>query len=267
MVPAATDVAAQVRQLVAELDGTDLRPSRSVNEAFGTLVSLATRHRGPFSEQVLAALGPHVDRVRRLCALGESALERHWSERITAAADPCAELMRFPYRGNYERLVALELAVARGVGCLPRRAAVLGSGPLPLTGIELACRHRLAVTLVDREARALDAGDSVVRALGLTERITSAHVDVGVDSPDLHDCDLVVHGALVGSNAAEKRAALASVSAAMRPGAFLVVRSAVGLRALLYRPVEIDEVAGLTLLVETHPHDDVVNSVLVARRD
>lgn len=265
--PAATDVAAQVRQLIAELDDTDLQPGQAVNSAFRELVALAVRHRDPFSEQVLAALGSYAGRVRTLSALGEYALERHWSERIVAAPDPCAELMRFPYRRNYERLVALELAVVRGVGCAPRRVAVLGSGPLPLTGIELAYRHRLPVVLVDRDARALDAGDALVRALGLTDRMTGVRADVGVDPPDLRDCDLVVHGALVGSDAAEKHAALASISASMRPGAYLVVRSAVGLRALLYPPVTVDGVAGLTLLLEAHPHDDLVNSILVARRD
>lgn len=265
--PAPVAVAERVRRLVSQLEEADLRPSAPVSAAFERLVGLALHHRGPAAERVIAELGPDAARVRRLCALGEEALERHWAARVAAAPDPCGELARFPYRGNYERLVALELAIVRGVGGAPRHATVIGSGALPLTGIELASRHDLTVLLVDRDRRALQVGDHLARALGLGDRVTSRCAEAGRDVLDVRDTDLVVHGALVGADVADKRTILGSVSASMRPGSYLVVRSAAGLRTLLYPPASIEGVAGLRTLLEAHPHDDIVNSVLVAVRD
>lgn len=265
--PVATAVAERVRSLLSELDGGDLSPHPQVTAGFEELVGLALRHRSGVAERVLGELGSDADRVRRLCARGEAALERHWAERVTAAPDPGAELARFPYRENYRRLVALELAIVHGLGGTPRHATVLGSGPLPMTGVELAGRHGLAVVLVDREEEALYEGDALVKAVGLDDKATSVHADAGVDPLDLAPTDLVVHGALVGSDPAEKHAILRSVAAAMRPGAHLVTRSAAGLRELLYPRASVDGVPGLRLMLEAHPHDDVVNSVLVAVRE
>ncbi|MGH3360125.1 MAG: nicotianamine synthase family protein [Nocardioidaceae bacterium] len=264
---AAADVTERVRRLASHLEDTDLEPHPAVNAAFSELVGLALHHRGAVAEQVIAALGPDLDRVRRLCALGESALERHWSARVAAAADSWAELTCFPYARNYEGMVDLELAVVRGFGVAVRRVAVVGSGPLPMTGVVLAGRHDLDVVLVDRDPDALRAGDGVVRALGLHRRASSVLADVGRDPLDLRSVDLVVFGALVGSDGVEKRAMLADIGAAATSGSHVLIRSAAALRELLYPPVSLDGVAGLTSLLEVHPHDDIVNSILLARRN
>jgi hypothetical protein len=50
----------------------------------------------------------------------------------------------------------------------------------------------------------------------------------------LRSFDVVCLAALVGMDVPEKRGILISVSARMREGALLCVRSAVGLRSLLY---------------------------------
>jgi hypothetical protein len=50
----------------------------------------------------------------------------------------------------------------------------------------------------------------------------------------LTGCDTVVVAALVGHTRDEKRAVLRAVGRALDPGAYLVVRSAHGLRSLLY---------------------------------
>lgn len=52
----------------------------------------------------------------------------------------------------------------------------------------------------------------------------------------------------------------------MRPGAMLLARSARGLRTLLYPPVDLRAMPGFEVLEVVHPTDDVVNSVVVARR-
>jgi hypothetical protein len=62
---------------------------------------------------------------------------------------------------------------------------------------------------------------------------------------------------------------LRAVGPALDPGACLVMRSARGLRSLLYAVVEphdVAEEAGCVPQLLVHPRGSVVNSVLVARR-
>ena len=74
--------------------------------------------------------------------------------------------------------------------------------------------------------------------------------------------------ALVGTTQAQKRAALQAIGTSVEPGTHVVVRSADGLRSLLYPVVDIRDVrdAGLVPEVLVHPLGEVINSVLVARR-
>lgn len=51
---------------------------------------------------------------------------------------------------------------------------------------------------------------------------------------DLRTFDVVYLAALVGSTKAQKEEIISDVSSRMRPGAFLVMRSAHSLRSLLY---------------------------------
>jgi hypothetical protein len=262
----AIDIAEQLRDLSSRLEATDLRPGPEVNEAFEELVGITLSARPSVAGDVLRLLGARVDTIRSLCAAGESELETAWSDRIATASDPWEELWSFPYAQNYRDLVDLELAALRGLGQRPQRIVMIGSGPLPLTGVVLAHDHGLDVVLIDRDVECLDRGRALLQALGLDE-ITCAQVDVGTESVELGSADLVVLAALVGADGLEKRTALSRIAASMRDGAHLVVRSASGLRELLYPPASLYDVEGLSMLLELHPHHEVVNSMLVARRD
>lgn len=262
------------RDLVDRIDGvagslaaTDLRPGPQVDRAFNELVGLALELRGPEAGEVLGLLGARVETIRRLCAAGESELETSWADRVVAAADPAAELERFPYLDNYRDLVTLELGVLHGLGARPRTGVMLGSGPLPLTGLLMAAEHGMEVVLVDRDEACLERGERLVRALGVTG-VSSVLADVEAGlPPQVSDADLVLQAALVGADDPAKRAVLSALASAMRPGSHVIARSAAGLRELLYAPATLHGVPGLTMLVEVHPHHEVVNSVLVARRD
>lgn len=265
--PDVVTVVRRVRQLLADLNGCDLTPRPEIDAIFEELVDVSLRHRGRTARAILDELGADVSRVRLLCADGETALERHWSERIASASYPWDELRRFPYAANYDDLVALELAVAHGCGAKPSRVACIGSGPLPLTGITLAATHGHDVLLIDRDPSSLAAGDRLVTALGLSDRVSSVLVDVGADRPDLQGVDLVVYGALVGGDPIEKRAMLTSLGECLDVGSWLVVRTATGLRELLYPPADLAGVQGLTTMLELHPHNATINSILLARRN
>jgi len=275
---AASDLGDQIAGLYHRLLGLpDLAPAPAVDALFRELVRLCTVTDDSVAARVLAE--PAIRRLRgdliRLCGRGESLLEQLWAQRVLAAADPAAELGRFPYLGNYRQLSLLETHALAGSGHVPRnggRLCFLGGGPLPLSALLL---HRYlggAVEIVDVDPLAAGLARRVVGRLSDSAalRVTEADAASGAEmSRLLPGYDVVVVAALVGTTPSEKRAMLRAVGAAMDPGAFLLVRSASGLRTLLYAVVEPADVAaeaGCVPQLLVHPLGEVVNSVLVARR-
>ncbi|GAB3690241.1 nicotianamine synthase family protein [Nocardiopsis oceani] len=267
---ATSDFLTQLHELAARLNATDLRPCPEVNEAFGRLVELCTVIDDHLTGQVLRdpATAGLIDSLRAVSSRGESELERAWARRVIGADDPWAELRRFPYLCNYQRLVRFELAGLLAVGAeTPRSTVVLGAGPLPLTGLVLARDHGVRVTNVDHDAEACELGSDLVRALGLAAEVDTVCDDArgAADLPAVALSDTVLLAALAGNDGAAKRDITRPLAKAMHLDAHLLTRSAHRLRTALYPAVSPDDLEGFTTLVEMHPCDDVVNSVLIAR--
>ncbi|MFI7372817.1 nicotianamine synthase family protein [Actinoplanes sp. NPDC049668] len=254
----------------------DLAPSPVVDALFGDLVSACAHAESMEAAAVLA--DPRIHRVRaelvRLCAEGESLLENVWARKALAAADPGAETAAFPYFGNYEQLARLELHALAAAGHRPettRRVCFIGGGPLPLTALLLSRILAAEVTVVDRDADAVDLSRRLLDRLAPARRISviTADAESAADmARAVAGHDVVVVAALVGSTRMQKRAVLRAVGAAVEPGAYVVIRTADGLRSLLYPVVDVRDVydAGLAPEVVVHPFGEVINSVLVARR-
>lgn len=246
-----------------------LNPCENVNALFQELVELV-RTGSPaacsslLQDPVLAAVQ---ERMQGLCSEGESRLEAHWARRIVdAPADEAWRVLEsFPYFENYERLARLELSaltVAADNSPL-RRALFVGSGPLPLTSLLLAARRGLSVVNLDIDPEAVALGQQLAHKLGVSS-MTFIASNV-LEHHDLEGVDAVFLAALVGRHRVEKRLILQHLEAHLSPGASVVVRSAHRLRTLLYPDVSVDELGGLVPLLEVHPHDDVINSVIIAR--
>jgi nicotianamine synthase len=267
----------RIVSLYEQLCAQDSRaPSPTVNALFAELVHACVHVDTGAVAAVLA--DPRIRAVRsdltRLCAEGESLLESAWARRALAATDPRAETAAFPYRRNYEQLARLELHALAGVGHrveATRRVCFVGGGPLPLSAI-LLCRTLTAgVTVVDRDVEAVRLSRQLVDRLAAAERITVVLSDAASASNMAHataGCDVVVVAALVGTTREEKRSALNAIGTSIEPGTYVVIRSADGLRSLLYPPVDIRDVhdAGLVPEIVLHPFGEVINSVIVARR-
>jgi nicotianamine synthase len=254
-----------------------LAPGPDVNALFQELVRVCVNADDRAAPPVLA--DARIRRLRpdllRLCSQGESLLELTWAQRVLQAADPRAELGRFTYLENYQRLSRLELHALAGAGHVPRpggRACFLGGGPLPLSALLMHRKLGAAVDVVDNEPQAADLARRLLGRLapGPGLRVTQADATSAQDMARLlAGCDVVVVAALVGHTRMQKRAVLHAVGRALDPGAYLVLRSAHGLRSLLYAVVEpgdVTEAAGCVPQVLVHPLGDVLNSVLVARR-
>ena len=276
--------AVALRALYEELAGCpDLRPGPTVDGAFRRLVRLVVDTPPEAAAAVLAhpAVRDLVDDLRSLCFEGEYQLELAWARRIAESPDPAAELGRFPFVANYRQLHALErdavarLAEGAGGRRRPGRVAFVGSGPLPLTAFLLA-GEGTQVDNVDRDPVALVASRRVAGALAVTG-LGFVHLDAGGavgggaregagPGADLGAYGSVVLAALVGRTPDEKARVIAHLADAMAPGAVLVVRSARGLRTLLYPEVDPRALAGFDVLGSVHPTGEVINSVIVARK-
>lgn len=242
-----------------------LRPGRRTNALFGDLVQavLATPDRQVRGVLAHPEIESRKDVVRDLSARGETALEHAWAEQIAAAPDARAALAEFPYLDNYDRLTALEVRLLRHTRVTPASVAVVGCGPLPLSVLGYADALGCPVVGLDRDPVAVGRARSVAARVG-PANIRFEQADAA--EARLSGYDAVVLAALVGETPSAKAAILERVSRSMRPGALLLARSARGLRTLLYPAVDLGAMPGFEVLEVVHPTDDVINSVVVARR-
>ncbi len=269
------DQIVRLHEHLSRLDS--LAPDPEVNGLFQELVRVCVHADDRAAPPVLA--DPRIRRLRpdllRLCSRGESLLEQAWARRVLEAGDPWAELRRFSYLENYQQLSRLEMHTLAGAGHVPRPGAgicFLGGGPLPVSALLLHRELGAAVDVVDNDPHAADLARRLLDRLapGPDLRVAQGDATSAEDMAQLlAGCDVVVVAALVGHTREQKRAVLRAVGRALDPGAYLVLRSARGLRSLLYAAVEpgdVSEAAGCVPLVLVHPLGEVVNSVLVARR-
>jgi nicotianamine synthase len=255
----------------------DLAPAPEVNALFQELVHACVHSDDRAAPPVLADAriqGLRPDLLLR-CSQGESLLERAWAQAVLDAADPWAELGQFTYLENYQQLTRLEVHTLAGAGHVPRRGervCFLGGGPLPLSALLMHRDLGAAVDIVDNDPVAADLAQRVLHRLAPGHDLRVAQADATSDEDMAQlvaGCGVAVVAALVGHTPSQKRAVLRAVGRALDPGAYLVVRSAHGLRSLLYAVVEPEDVAQAADCVPqvlVHPLGDVVNSVLVARR-
>ncbi|KAK1280916.1 Nicotianamine synthase [Acorus gramineus] len=250
-----------------------LEPSATVDDLFTRLVRLCI----PPIPLDVTALGAPVPTMRarliRLCGEAEGLLESHYASLLSAsAANPLDRLSIFPYYENYLKLSLLEHTIlSEHAARAPENVAFVGSGPLPLTSIVLATRHLRGARFhnYDFDAEANEKAARLVRAdPDLSARMAFHTVDVmDVAAEELRRYDVVFLAALVGLCREDKVRVIDHLGRHMAPGALLMLRSAHGARAFLYPVVDEADLRGwFDVLSVFHPEDEVVNSVVIARR-
>lgn len=153
-----------------------------------------------------------------------------------------AALLTFPYYRNYVDLVKMELNAIASVtkGAKPRKYAVLGSGPLPMTSICILRALRndgeaVTVDNFDYDPWAISESSKLRCHTGYSqEEIDHHYVDVESEDYDLRSFHIVYLASLVGITTETKQRTIIRIMKQMRPGALLVLRSAHSLRSLLY---------------------------------
>lgn len=260
---------AEVQSLYRDLlQQESLRPGVLVDRLFSRLVHLA---KTPLSDEASRSLLGHqplqhlLPALRDLCAKSEVEMAYHWATRWLAARHVQQDLQRFPYDSNYRDLSHLE-ASARRLAGLTRRASILfvGAGPLPLSAYFLAHEHGARLSIMDCDAEALRLAALLLLKLG--------HQDICCLATDAAsftayaNYDVVLLASLVGQHAPAKAGLLRHMAGHMHHGQHLLVRSAHKLRRLLYPEIDETSLPGFVPELTLHPHNDIINSVILARR-
>lgn len=240
-----------------------LTPSEEVNAAFTELVEKVVAH----GKEPLLCDEDIRRQVQRRCAVAEGELEQYWSRRITGADNPWAELGAFPYHENYEELTRREIGLLGRTGlqlCSSSEVAMIGSGPLPLTGWWLHQSTGARITHVDASDKAIELSRGLAAALDWPgEFVTGLGQSVVLDEGWY---DAIYVAGLAGETLAEKQAIVDHVLPALKPDGRLIARGAYGARTLLYPGFDADALEGVQLMEEYHPTDEVINSVFVYKQ-
>ncbi|XP_028791459.1 nicotianamine synthase [Neltuma alba] len=247
-----------------------LKPCKNVDMLFTQLVLTCM----PPIPIDVTKLSSRVQQIRskliRICGEAEGLLESHYSSILASHHDPLRHLHLFPYYSNYLKLSLLEFSIlSQHYPRVPSKIAFVGSGPLPLTSIVLASNHLPSTVFhnfdIDPVANS-KAARLVSSHPDLSKRMVFHTSDILRVSEELQEYDVVYLAALVGMGKEEKTRIIDHLAEHMAPDALLLLRSAHGARAFLYPVVDPCDLAGFEVLSVFHPTDDVINSVVVARK-
>lgn len=240
-----------------------LTPSEEVNAAFTELVDAVVAH----GEEPLLCDENRRHQVQQRCAVAEGKLEQYWSRRITKADNPWAELGEFPYHENYKELTRREIGLLGRAGlwlCDSSEVAMIGSGPLPLTGWWLHQLTGARITHVDASDEAIELSRGLATALDWPgEFVTGLGQSVALDEGRY---DVIYVAGLAGETLAEKQAIVDRALSALKPDGRLLARGAYGARTLLYPGFDAHAFEGVQLMEKYHPTDGVINSVFVYKQ-
>ncbi|KAK7284427.1 hypothetical protein RJT34_19173 [Clitoria ternatea] len=248
-----------------------LKPCKNVDMLFTQLVLTCI----PPSPIDVTKLNKTIQDIRshliKLCGEAEGHLETHYSTILGSYENPLDHLNIFPYYSNYLKLGLLEFTIlSQHCTHVPNKIAFVGSGPLPLTSIVLASNHLPSTIfhnfdldpLANSNAQRLVSSDP-----DLSKRMVFHTDDILDVSNALKDFEVVYLAALVGMDKEGKNRIIDHLAKFMAPGALLMLRSAHGARGFLYPVIDpCGDLQGFEVLSVFHPTDEVINSVVIARK-
>ncbi|RKF83109.1 Nicotianamine synthase [Golovinomyces cichoracearum] len=271
----------------------DLKPCDEVNELYSSLVSICTQ---PVSEEFSKAIqeDPEIIRIlhrlREICSEIEFHAESHWSVKA-AGTDESTEqgqnydsiiltevyerIQNIPNLDVNSSLVNTELTAMRKVEQKQiKKIAIIGSGPLPLTGLGLIGIFseeptNIQTMNIDRDSDAIEVSKKLCKRLGSKAKGMDFLCAQAGSDLDLAEYDAVYLAILVGSTQQEKEILLKNVASKMRPGAMLIIRGATKLRSLMYSVFDpttdsVSEILDVELVVYPRDHY-IVDSVIIGR--
>lgn len=240
----------------------DLTPAnQNVNHALGAFVRAVLDYPQDCIAEITSILAHQDVKDLRKPVLQKLAEAEYQMELFYAQPGRVAS---FPYHENYRVLVAEEVAAVN----LDQVAYAdedefaggiyfIGSGPLPLTAIECARQTGRQVICVERDPQAVALSRRVIAEMGVERFVTVIEADGA--QMNYAGASLVMVAALV----AGKEKTIENIRATA-PEAMIGIRSAEGLRTLLYDEINQGDVArhGYRLYGQSRTTDEVVNTTL-----
>lgn len=240
----------------------DLRPSPKVNALFTQLVDLVITlpDETRVDEDICRT-------VQKTASDAETEMEIYWANKIINSTQPFETARSFPYLDNYTKLVAREIDQIENSGYSfnpTTRVLMVGSGPLPMTALELVRQRSVRLDHVDISPVAIALCQQVGRRLNVAcGHILGDGATVTLDA----QYDVIVIAGLAGESVRDKQTIINNMLPSLTYGGRLLLRSARGIRSLLYPGVEAADFYGMRLLSEYHPSDDVINSVFIYEKE
>lgn len=255
---------------IISIPANQLHPNAITNYLFTSLVNLLCVDNLSEDEVTLVlsnnAIIHYQNSLMQHSFSAEYLLEVSFAQEIKSGKK-CIE--DFIYYNNYVSLVQFEMdnlkLYTKNISI--SEVAIIGSGPLPLTSVEIL-KHlpsSVVVTNYDHSEEAVELAKIVVKS---KERIfVKNRTAIEISAEDLNRVNVVYLAALVGSDKIEKKTIVEHLYNVMKPGSVLIARSAIGLKTLVYRRITTDEFGIFENIQEFHPKDkNVLNSIMCGTR-
>lgn len=202
--------------------------------------------------------------LRRISARGEYLRETLWAHKVISSSNPRITFREMPFHGNYRKLVNFEMSGARAAVTRPiERALMIGCGPMPMTVIMLAQSLGIEVSGIDASHEATRLARAFCDAVGVDASIYECDV---MEFRDYARYDYVILAAGVGLEREERLKYIAHLARQMSSGAALVVRTAQGMRRLMFPQISPRDLVGFDCKYLIQPLDRVVNSMIIAEK-
>lgn len=214
---------------------------------------------GLVAEMFLNGLSPHLLALQHVAyGLWETELERRFIQGLGAAAS----IDSYRLTPRFRRLIEREVSLLGGEK--PARALFVGSGPVPVSAILLHEYLGVPVDCIDIDASAVAQSRTLLERLSLGDHVRVALTDGAAVDASRYDMVLI---ALLAKPKAE---ILAQVSASARPDCRIVCRTSLGLRTIIYEPMNPAEDLKHFRVADRRPalhHGDTISSLLLTRNE
>jgi len=237
----------------------DFKPSQEINSLFDDLVMrvIDKKKRNNLSLKQCTSL-------QKICSQSEYELEKFWSKNIISGQK---NILDFPYYQNYQDLTRLELNTINSCVCHSKHKILfIGGGPFPMTSIILAQEYNIKSVILDNDEEAVKISKKLLCFLGLQKMISVKYVDAQ-SFKNYKDFNVIFVAALAGSKISEKNNIFYTIKNSSQKDAHILARSSWGKRKILYRPISKKIYSIFKPILEIHPHNKIINSVILLKNE
>ncbi|CAF1496590.1 unnamed protein product [Adineta ricciae] len=242
-----------------------LTPSDQVNEAIDSLrEQISQSNEDDLNKSGLTE--QEIIQLRQRFSQSVYELEKSWAHKILNHSNHQLTLEQFPQWDNYLKVMKREWDSIQiyAKEFLTKKVLLIGGGPIPLSAIILAQQYHISSVVMDIDEEATDLARKIVFALGLQNQITLIQSS-GESFQNYQEYSLIYVAALAGLVLEGKQKIFDTIKSQTTPGTFILTRSSHGTRQILYLPLHQRIQEQFETVMEIHPNDEVMNSIILLK--